>query len=69
MAKALVGHISAHDPRLAREALLLRRRVADLEDEVLRLQHRNDTLSTALREREFVDELAAPEQLLEPALH
>lgn len=68
MAKALVGHISGQDPRLARETLLLRRRVADLEAEVLRLQHRNDSLSTALREREFVDELAA-QQLLEPALH
>ncbi len=68
MAKALVGHISAHDPRLAREALLLRRRVADLEAEVLRLQHQNDLLSTALREGELVGELT-PEELLEPALH
>lgn len=68
MAKALVGHISAHDPRLAREALLLRRRVADLEAEVLRLQHQNDLLSTALREGELVGELT-PAELLEPALH
>ena len=68
MAKALVGHISGHDARLARETLVLRRRVADLEAEIMRLLDRNDSLSTALREREVVEELSR-ERLLEPALH
>ena len=68
MAKALVGHIGGHDPRLAREALLLRRRVADLEAEITRLQDRNDSLTTALREHELAAELST-ERLLEPALH
>lgn len=68
MAKALVGHISGRDTHLLREMLGLRRRVADLEAEILRLQRRNDSLTAALRERELVDDLAAG-QLLEPALH
>ncbi len=68
MAKALVGHISGHDTRLARETLLLRRRVADLEAEIVRLQNHNDALTSALRDREVVDRLAA-EPVLEPALH
>ena len=68
MAKALVGHIGGYDPRLAREALVLRRRVADLEAEIVRLQDRNDSLTTALREQELAAELST-ERLLEPALH
>jgi len=67
MAKALVGHIGGHDPRLARETLLLRRRVADLEAEVGRLQDRNDRLSTALREHELAAALGG-KRVLEPAL-
>ncbi|MDQ3591405.1 MAG: hypothetical protein M3386_00675 [Actinomycetota bacterium] len=68
MAKALVGYIGGHDPRLAREALVLRRRVADLEAEIIRLKDRNDSLTTALREQELTTELST-ERLLEPALH
>lgn len=67
MAKALVGHIGRQDPRLARETLLLRRRVADLEAEIGRLQDRNDMLNAALREREL-DETLTRERVLEPAL-
>ncbi|MBA2739404.1 MAG: hypothetical protein H0U47_07060 [Nocardioidaceae bacterium] len=67
MAKALVGYISTRDTHLLREVVGLRRRVADLEAEILRLQSRNDALSTALRERELVDELGAA-RVLEPAL-
>jgi len=67
MAKALVGYISTRDTHLLREVVGLRRRVADLEAEILRLQTRNDALSTALRERELVDELGAA-RVLEPAL-
>ena len=67
MAKALVGHIGGHDPRLARQTLLLRRRVADLEAEINRLRDRNDILSTALRDREL-DDAITRERVLEPAL-
>ena len=71
MAKALLGHMGGTDPRLARDAVLLRRRVADLEALVTRLQRDNDELSAALREHLLAQELApeSPEQLLEPALH
>ncbi|CAN5601115.1 hypothetical protein BH24ACT11_BH24ACT11_11150 [soil metagenome] len=68
MAKALVGHISGRDTNMLREVVSLRRRVADLEAEILRLQSRNDSLSAAVRERDLVDELQAA-RVLEPALH
>ncbi len=49
MAKALLGYTHGSDPRvthrLAGENRLLRRRVADLESIVLRLQQENDTLA------------------------
>ncbi len=67
MAKALVGHISGRDTHLLREAVGLRRRVADLEAEILRLQTRNDALVSTLRDRELADELGA--RVLEPVLH
>jgi len=72
MAKALLGHMGRTDPRLSRESLLLRRRIADLEAVVARLQRDNDDLSVALRERDLLDAHPAPEspeRLLEPALH
>jgi len=68
MAKALVGHISGRDTNMLREVVSLRRRVADLEAEILRLQSRNDSLSAAARERDLLDELQAA-RVLEPALH
>jgi len=73
MAKALLGYLGGTDPRHARDAALLRRRVADLEALVAQLQRDNDELGTALRERELLldRDLApeSPERLLEPALH
>lgn len=66
MAKALVGHLGAPDPRLAREALLLRRRVADLEAEVIRLKHQNDSLNLALSGHPVTER--GPDRRLEPAL-
>ena len=72
MAKALLGYIGGTDPRLARDAALLRRRVADLEELVARLQRHNDELAATLRERDLMleSDLApdSPEHLLEPAL-
>jgi hypothetical protein len=50
MAKALVGYRPQHDPRLMLEALELRRRVADLEHLVDRLQRDNDRLKDQLVE-------------------
>jgi hypothetical protein len=48
MAKALLGHMGT-DPRivtrLASENRLLRQRVTDLEDHVIRLQAENDALA------------------------
>lgn len=44
MAKALVGHMGS-DPRLFVDNQRLRRRVADLEAVVLRLQAENDALA------------------------
>ncbi len=73
MAKALLGHMGGTDPRLARDAVLLRRRVADLETLVARLQRDNDELAAALSQRDLTldADLAqqAPERLLETALH
>ena len=51
MAKALVGYRVAHDPRLQLETLELRRRVADLERLVDRLQRDNDLLRESVREQ------------------
>ncbi len=79
MAKALLGHISGPNTNVLREAVGLRRRVADLEAEILRLQVRNDLLAAALnerdaelerdarRERQLVEERAA-RRVLEPML-
>jgi len=49
MAKALLGYATGSDPRasvrLASENRLLRQRVTDLEEVVLRLQQENDALA------------------------
>jgi cell division protein FtsB len=51
MAKALFGHVSATDPRitaqLTAENRRLQQRVADLEDQILRLKTENDALVAA----------------------
>lgn len=44
MAKALLGHVGGSDPRLLAEVAVLRRRVGDLEAEVLRLSAENDAI-------------------------
>jgi hypothetical protein len=54
MAKALLGHVGGLDPRLMAEVTMLRRRVRELEGEVLRLRAENDALAAA----------AAPDELL-----
>lgn len=47
MAKALLGYVGGTDPRIATEVHRLRRRVTDLEAQVLRLQVENDQLAEA----------------------
>ncbi|NRQ50219.1 hypothetical protein [Aeromicrobium stalagmiti] len=51
MAKALVGYLGGPTPDQLRETAALRRRIADLENEVLRLKVENDGLLATLRER------------------
>lgn len=62
MAKAIIGHLSGPDAQNTYETALLRRRVAELHEEIERLKSENDALSQALSER--LDNLH-PEQLLE----
>lgn len=63
MAKAILGYMSATDPRtthrLATENRLLRQRVSDLEAAVLRLQKENDALA-ALATEHAEDAALAP---------
>jgi Viral A-type inclusion protein repeat len=54
MAKALLGHIGAPDPRMVTEMRRLQRRVHDLESELVRLQAENDALSAAVRNDELI---------------
>jgi hypothetical protein len=63
MAKALVGYLGGPTSNQLNENASLRRRIADLENEVLRLKVENDGLLAALRER--VDQVTAGD-LAEP---
>jgi len=65
MAKALLGHVGGPDPRIIQETRQLRRRVQDLENQVLHLQRENDHLAAALHQ-DHILELAEAER--EPAL-
>ena len=51
MAKALVGYLGGPTHEQMRETAAMRRRIADLENEVLRLKVENDGLLATLRER------------------
>ncbi|MDT0304678.1 hypothetical protein [Streptomonospora wellingtoniae] len=62
MAKALFGHVGGPDPQMVQEMRRLQKRVHDLEDEISRLQARNDQLSAA------VTDVAVPATDREPAL-
>lgn len=64
MAKALLGHLGGPDHRLVAEVTRLRRRVSDLEAEVMRLRADNDALSALLDE----DRLTAVDVAGEAAL-
>ncbi len=64
MAKALYGHIGGPSAEHAHQVALLRRRIRDLENEVLRLKAENDGLLARLGETANDGELA---ELLESA--
>jgi hypothetical protein len=65
MAKALLGHVGAPDPRMVSEMRRLQRRVHDLESELVRLQAENAALSASVRNDELIS-LDVPTR--EPAL-
>ncbi len=48
MAKALLGHVGNADLRAVAEVQRLRRRVSDLESQVLRMQAENDALQASV---------------------
>lgn len=54
MAKALLGYVGGYDSRLVEENQRLRRRVADLEAMVLRLQAENDALAAEVHQGELL---------------
>lgn len=64
MAKALYGHIGGTSAQHAHDVAVLRRRVADLENEVLRLKAENDGLQARLADGTAGADLA---ELLESA--
>jgi hypothetical protein len=66
MAKALVGHLGGPTPAQLHQTALLKRRIADLEAEVLRLKVENDGLLTALHDQV---EAVTPADLIEPVAH
>ncbi len=63
MAKALLGYVGG-DTRRVDEISRLRRRVADLESMVLRLQADNDTLAARVHDGEL---LVVPDDISERA--
>jgi hypothetical protein len=66
MAKALIGFVGGPTTDQLREAARMRRRIADLEGEVLRLKIENDGLLAAVREH--LEPVTAGD-LLEPVAH
>ena len=67
MAKALLGYVGTADSNRDYEIARLRRRVGDLEAEVLRLKAENDALHTSITEN--LPEEMSPADLLAPATH
>lgn len=66
MAKALFGYVGGPTAEHAHEVALLRRRISDLENEVLRMKAQNDGLLARLAETAHDGDLA---ELLESAAH
>ena len=68
MAKALLGHLGATDPRMVAEMRRLQQRVRDLENQLDRVKAENDTLAAAVRTESFDPDLFATVAEREPAL-
>ncbi len=66
MAKALIGYVGGPTPSQVREVAQLRRRVADLEAEVLRLKAENDGLRAVVADR---GDVVTARDILEPLAH
>ena len=68
MAKALFGHVGGTDSRLLAEVAMLRRRVRDLEAEMLRVSAENDALlrGEPLLPVDTADEIISLEPAHEP---
>ncbi len=66
MAKALIGFVGGPTSDQLRETARMRRRIADLEAEVLRLKIENDGLLAAVREH--IEPVTAGD-LFEPVAH
>ncbi|MCW2800008.1 MAG: hypothetical protein JWQ70_1480 [Aeromicrobium sp.] len=67
MAKALIGFIGGPTSSQLRDTAQMRRRIADLEAEILRLKVENDGLLQTLRER--VDHVTASDLVEHVAGH
>ncbi|MGI8433489.1 MAG: hypothetical protein ACR2LE_01915 [Nocardioidaceae bacterium] len=69
MAKALLGHVGG-DPRLLDDNRRLRRRVAELDALVLRLQAENDALAIQVHDGDLLrvpDTMRVPDAMTERA--
>ena len=66
MAKALFGYVGGPTPEHAHEVAVLRGRISDLQNEVLRMKAENDGLLARLAETAHDGDLA---ELLESAAH
>lgn len=64
MAKALIGHVGAPDPRTVLEMRRLHERVRALEAEVVRLRAENDALASSVTDAHLI----SLEVTKEPAL-
>ena len=59
MAKALLGHLGGTDLRIVNEMRRLQQRVRDLEDQLVRVQAENDSLTATVRTASFGHDLFA----------
>ncbi|MCU0265726.1 MAG: hypothetical protein MUC45_06335 [Actinomycetia bacterium] len=68
MAKALLGHVGGPDPLVVADLARLRRRVRDLEQEVVRLRATNEALAALVAEDVMLEPEGRLLTLGEPAL-